>query len=228
MLRDLSKNNRFFLFFHLTVGTMVLYPFSFRLVISLLHLTDFLSSEFINISYNLILIVSTLFIAKDLLSMSWIRFKPHFIQNIVLVFKLFPLLIIISVLFNSLAVFLTGQDSASNQSLLNELFQTSPFYITLSALIYAPLMEELLFRGFFYGFFEKRSQLFALIISGLTFGLAHMWTGQFNIADFAFLPSYSLLGMIIAYSYQKTHSIYTPILLHFLNNLMGVLIMVYS
>lgn len=227
MLSDLKKKQQFILFFHVSLGAMIIYPFIARIFINAFNLDALLSSNTINLGFDILIILSTLYLGKDLYLKSWLRFKEQSFYATSLAFKLLPLLMLASLLFNSLAVFITHQEAATNQNLLYELFQTSPVYITFSALTYAPILEEILFRGFFYGLFEKYSKVLALIISGLVFGLAHMYTGQFSLVDLAFLPSYSVLGMIIAYSYLKTKSIFTPMLVHFLNNLVGILVMVY-
>ncbi len=225
MISSLSKSNTWLLFIHLTLGQSILYPFFFRSLISFSHLDTIINAQMINIFLETIIIIMSLWIAKDLIIESAKHFKEHALSNIKLVFKLFPLLYLASFVFNLLAQYFSPSDIAANQSLLNELFVSSPLYIAFAAIIYAPIMEELLFRAYFYGLFEKKSIPLAIIISGLVFGLAHMGVSSFSLADLAFLPSYAALGMIIAYSYAKTRTLFTPMLLHFLNNFVGILIM---
>lgn len=225
MIHSLDKKQQVILFIHLTLGQMLVYPKVFPFFIKLFRMESYLSDININLVFSVFILVSSIYLAKDLFSASWKTFKSNLLSNIALAFKLLPLLYIASLVFNSLAIAISHQDTAANQALLNELYATYPFFIFITATIYAPIMEELLFRGFFFSLFEKKSLILAILISGLTFGFAHMYTADMTLMDFAFLPSYSVLGMIIAYSYHKSQTIMTPILLHFLNNFIGILLM---
>ncbi len=225
MISDLSKKQQAILFIHLTLGQMFLYPRGYAVIADLLNMQTWLSTVYINLLFYSLILSSSLILAKDLYLKSWQTFKSNIKENIFLAFKLLPLLYLSSMVFNGLAIYLSGQDIAGNQALLNEMYQTSPLFIIVAATIYAPIMEELLFRGFFFGLFKDKNVYLALFISGLTFGFAHMYTPEMSLLDFAFLPSYSVLGMIIAYSYHKSQNIYTPVLLHFLNNFIGIVLM---
>ena len=225
MISVLSKNQKWLLFIHLTLGQTILYPFLFPILILSLNLQDYLSLQVINILLDSIVILLTLFLAKDFIFDSLQQFKKKASNYTLLAFKLLPLLFISSIILNIIASYISNADMAINQSMLNELFQSSPYYIAFAAIIYAPIMEEILFRGYFYGLLKNKSVILAIFVSGLLFGFAHMATGSFTLTDLAFLPSYTVLGMIIAYSYSKSETIFVPILLHFLNNFLGLLIM---
>lgn len=81
--------------------------------------------------------------------------------------------------------------------------------------------EELLFRGVIFNSFNKKYNTFvAILISALVFGIYHMNWLQ---GIFAFL-----LGIILAYSYLKSGSIWVPIILHFINNAFAVLSLHYE
>lgn len=85
----------------------------------------------------------------------------------------------------------------------------------------APLTEELLFRGCFYRFLRSRISIpFALIISGLFFSLLHY-------SLLAVLPLF-VLGVILAYAYEKTGNLKVPILIHALWNANTVIILYLS
>ncbi len=92
-------------------------------------------------------------------------------------------------------------------------FGTSIFGILVTLIappIFAPLMEEFIFRGIVYRNSEPVSQWFAIIISGLMFGLWHM-----NYAQFLFA---AVMGMFSAFMLAKTRSIIPSIILHFAIN----------
>jgi membrane protease YdiL (CAAX protease family) len=100
--------------------------------------------------------------------------------------------------------------------------------------IVAPIVEEIVFRGFLYNalrtsflsdkamrFFGKRelADLAAAFMSALVFGLFHMNFMQFPALNWAALPIYTVTGMVLSESYRRSGSLYVPILVHAFNNL---------
>ena len=83
------------------------------------------------------------------------------------------------------------------------------------------IFEELLFRGVIFNAFNKKYGMYiAIIVSALLFGVYHMnWLQGIN----AFI-----LGLALAYIYLKSNSLFVPILFHFINNLISVLMDYYS
>ncbi len=77
--------------------------------------------------------------------------------------------------------------------------------------ILAPLCEELFFRGALYSAMRKSlSRNRALILNALVFALLHLkWQG---------LPSLFALGLIFAYLYEETGSIFPGVIAHAINN----------
>ncbi|MDA1635826.1 MULTISPECIES: CPBP family intramembrane glutamic endopeptidase [Bacillus cereus group] len=78
--------------------------------------------------------------------------------------------------------------------------------------IFAPIWEELLFRGMF---FTKVSQCFStfssIVISAFIFTLAHPLTVGSILYIFG-------IGVCLAYTYKKTNNLLVPIGIHVLNN----------
>jgi uncharacterized protein len=79
----------------------------------------------------------------------------------------------------------------------------------------APLSEEIFFRGFMYGGLRRRLPVWAAAaVSGLVFGLLH-YTGPDSIGV---VPQLAVLGVLFAWLYERTGSLWPPILLHLVNN----------
>jgi len=84
-------------------------------------------------------------------------------------------------------------------------------YTVFFAAVLGPVVEEIFFRGFAYSAIKKRVGVrWAIVTSAAFFALAHM-----NI--FSFLPV-MLLGISMAYLYEKTGSLLPPITLHIIHN----------
>ncbi len=93
------------------------------------------------------------------------------------------------------------------------------FTVFLLVSFFAPIIEEILFRGIIQkGLINKgvKPQT-AIIVSALVFGLVHFNPWQF-IGAF-------LLGLILGVVYFKTKSLLMPILLHFFNNTIAVILL---
>ena len=95
--------------------------------------------------------------------------------------------------------------------------------LVLWAAVEAPLVEETLFRGvvhqgirhFFSRWLPRWAAVFiAAVLSGFLFGLAH---GQIHT-----LPILVLLGIILAYIFEATKSLYASIVVHGLINALAV------
>jgi membrane protease YdiL (CAAX protease family)/uncharacterized RDD family membrane protein YckC len=79
----------------------------------------------------------------------------------------------------------------------------------------APFSEEIFFRGFMYGGLRRRVPVWAAAgISGLIFGLLH-YTGPDSLAV---VPQLAVLGILLAWLYERTGSLWLPIILHVINN----------
>ncbi len=91
------------------------------------------------------------------------------------------------------------------------------FLLSVCSVAIAPaLLEEFLFRGIIMGSLVKFGKPFAIFTSALLFGLLH---GNLVQIPFAFL-----VGLALGFLVMETGSLWTGVLIHFLNNLFSVLI----
>lgn len=98
----------------------------------------------------------------------------------------------------------------------------SLFYKAISALIIAPILEELFFRKFIFGELLKKNSLsLSIIISSICFSLIHLPSYR-NL-----LPTF-ILGVICCIIYLKTKNIIYPIILHFFTNLSWLVLLTYG
>lgn len=104
-----------------------------------------------------------------------------------------------------------------NQQTLESNFQQYSVVMTLYMLISAPILEELVLRKGLNGIIRKNKVLF-VVVSAVLFGVCH-WSGLGTII-------YISMGACFALAYMKTErNIVTSILLHILNNTIGVVAM---
>ncbi len=92
---------------------------------------------------------------------------------------------------------------------------TSPWMIFLAGVLIAPIVEEIIFRGFiFAGFKARYGWVKAAIFSSGLFALIH-------IQPLAILGIF-VMGMIFAYLYQYSGSIWPGIVMHMSTNLLAL------
>lgn len=110
-----------------------------------------------------------------------------------------------------------------NQSLIEKLLYSSPVFISILIVIFAPIVEELIYRLTLRNIFKNPYAY--IIISGFLFGLAHIADFS-NLSELFFIIPYGLLGSALAYSYYKTDNILVPISLHFVHNSLSLLALI--
>jgi membrane protease YdiL (CAAX protease family) len=80
--------------------------------------------------------------------------------------------------------------------------------------VFAPISEEIFFRGFMFGALRTRLSLWpAAAISASVFALLHLSSGDLSI-----VPPLAVLGLLLAWLYEYSGSLGPPIALHMLNN----------
>jgi hypothetical protein len=104
-----------------------------------------------------------------------------------------------------------------NQSTLEQLGM-SPLLLVALTVIVAPIVEEPVMRGLILGRVFNNSYL-GVILSSLLFGLLHMPT------DIGSWIIYGGMGLVLAIVYHKTQKLEYTIAIHFINNALGVLLM---
>jgi membrane protease YdiL (CAAX protease family) len=89
--------------------------------------------------------------------------------------------------------------------------------VLVVVVVLAPIFEELFFRGLFYPALRRTlGPTSAIILNGAIFGIIHFQP--------LFMVSLILVGIVLAYLYEKTDSLAAPIIAHSLYNLTVVLI----
>lgn len=91
--------------------------------------------------------------------------------------------------------------------------------IIVTALILAPILEELMFRGGVFGLLRRWSRPAAYVVCVLLFGVYHTW--QYALEDptcWLYMIQYLPAGILLCWCCEGTECIWTSIFLHMLNN----------
>lgn len=169
----------------------------------------FLLLAFLELSVTLLTVLYLLvFEGKKMLELKW---KWRYPVYLLLAYE-------VNYLSDSVFSFLTP--ATSNQIALNELIEMTGrqellYFLILTCLL-GPIAEEMVYRGVLMNTFLKDSPWYGdVLLSACAFGYVHVSSGLTPLAFF----TYASGGAILALLYRKTHSLYYPILLHFMVNI---------
>jgi membrane protease YdiL (CAAX protease family) len=112
-------------------------------------------------------------------------------------------------------------DLLPHQQLPDTLYENDWILISFAivGMTLVPFAEELLFRGFFFaGLRRSLSFPIAAALSGFCFSLAH--------ADPGLIIPFTGVGVILAYTYERTGSLFAPVGVHMLFNSVSFLILI--
>ena len=90
-------------------------------------------------------------------------------------------------------------------------------YVLIGGIIFAPVAEEMLCRYYMYNNLKYKysDALIANIISSVIFGLFHISVYGYDLNAVMII---SITGMAFAHCYEKTKTIWTPMIMHSLHN----------
>ena len=110
----------------------------------------------------------------------------------------------------------------SNQTNLNDTtisaqIEDAPHMTLLIVIFLAPFVEEVLFRGLVFGDLRRKSAAVGYLVSCLLFALLHVW--QFAVVNrdityFLLMLQYLVPGLVLAWVYDRTGTLWTSIGLH--------------
>lgn len=94
---------------------------------------------------------------------------------------------------------------------------SAPRMTALIVIFLAPFVEEVLFRGLVFGCLRERSRPVAYAASCLLFAFLHVWTFALSgggIGYFTLMIQYLVPGLIFAWAFDHSGTLWTSILLH--------------
>ena len=187
----------------------------FRLIGGLLGVT--ISTGLQNILYYYILFAATVIIFHGFLG----RTSRHFAANLGGACKFMAIGLVALYGLNELVYRLTRL-VVSNQTNLNDTtisaqIEDAPHMTLLIVIFLAPFVEEVLFRGLVFGNLRRKSAAVGYLVSCLLFALLHVW--QFAVVNrdityFLLMLQYLVPGLVLAWVYDRTGTLWTSIGLH--------------
>ena len=161
-----------------------------------------------------------------------IKFKEYFKnfrENINTTFKYYLIGFLVMIISNIVIVLFFKNASANNEETVRTLIDKAPLYMIFSVSIYAPFVEEIIFRkgikdsvmAFSNNKFTK--YLF-ILISGILFGSMHVIGSVTSVYDYLYIIPYSALGISFAALLYKTDNIFSTITIHSIHNTASIIL----
>jgi uncharacterized protein len=134
----------------------------------------------------------------------------------------------ISVLFD----FYNISGESKNQSALIKAARY-PFFLIPFTVIFAPVVEEIIYRGILFRtiinlrFPYHLNIIIGFILGSTIFGVIHIVTELTlgNPINYLVIAPYFIMGFILCYLYYVTNNIIVPIVMHFFQNLISIIIL---
>ena len=153
----------------------------------------------------------------------------NFATNIETSLKYYFIGLAIMVISNLLiAIFFKGA-SANNEETIRTMIKSYPIYMIFSVSIYAPFVEESIFRRSIKDIVvtkkdNKLTKYIYILISGLVFAALHVVGITKSVLDYLYIIPYLALGISFAALYHRTDNLFSTIIIHSLHNTAAIIL----
>ena len=158
---------------------------------------------------------------------SWFSFIRGGISGLWAILLGYAIRIIGAIPIAMVTVILFPDLPSPNNDAVIEMVRANFWPTFLLAVVFAPVVEELLFRGVLFAPLRKYGRILAYAVSCLAFALVHVLNPLlFDYSPLLFITAllYIPPGIALCWVYEKTGSIWAAIFLHALNNLIAMLL----
>lgn len=227
--KDLISNKKiiFLLLYYFIFYLYVAPNLSYRLLCMFMEET--VAYQYAQLTSDFICMWPIIYLALPLLKYSWDGYleDPSRVMNSGI--KLYIPMILGNALVQGVLQTLTGLTNGANQDIANKLFEMNPLSIAVPAIMIAPIIEEIIFRGLIFRSCRSFGFWGAGIISGCIFGLIHcvgdILSGNWLAASFIIM--YACMGLFMGKAYENGKNLISSISLHMFSNTIAVLAMMY-
>lgn len=166
-----------------------------------------------------LVILTTLFLCyfKDIKA-DFLLFINNFKTYLPYILKNYLIMIGIMILV-TIPIMFIKTDVSPNQVLISEMFMKLPFMTFILSVIYAPFVEEGVFRLALSKFFTNKT-LF-IVISGLLFGSLHIIDKFTSFTDLLYIFQYVTLGCCLSKAYIDSKNVFVSWGMHFIQNFLA-------
>lgn len=216
----------FYMVIGVSVGSAIVLKLSQSGKYSYIEINSFI----INFQFVLDLLVLPvlIFLARDLIRNDF--FKISSLKQYATTVLIFAgAMLIVNITVGVLYTLISGVETTENQEAIVQILDNNILYTFFTVNIFAPIVEELVFRGALYNILLKSNgKIMAIFLSSSIFGFLHVFS---SIASQNYMEifagfAYVAIGLVLGYAYYKTNNILICIGIHFVNNFASFLSMI--
>lgn len=219
---QISRKKSILLLLSYFIGYNFIFPL-LSLVIALYNGFDEMVIYFI---FDLIYLAFIYYCTKEIINDGFKRFKDDLWHNLLELFGQTLLLLCVNVCCSLVIYLIFKIESSQNQIMVDQMLTSFFWYTAFSSIIFAPIVEETIFRLAIFRTFIKNHFWLPALVSSIAFGGIHVFSSLIlgNYRDLVNIITYSLMGLVICRYYYRKDNFASAILLHMMNNLIGVLL----
>ena len=184
-----------------------------------------ISDSEVNFLFYFVNFLATLLIFRKFLSRNWGTAKNNLLHMGLYVLLGLFLYWASSLVMAEVTYYLMPDFVNINDMSIAAMRQGGFLLTAIGTVILVPVAEECLFRGLLFRGMYSQSRWAAYAVSSLWFCLPHVsaYIGSYDWAVLALcFIQYLPAGLILAWSYEKSNTIFTPILIHTIINAFGI------
>lgn len=222
----LTRRQRIFGFVWLPIHVIVLPLLLGTVMMLLLHAEP--DDATLNIVYYLISFAVVLVAFWRFLKEGFSRFVERFSYCCLIIVLAYFINLALSGAVTALQDLL-GDFATPNNDAIGELADQSYKQMFALAVLMAPIVEEVLFRGVIFGTIARKNRVAAYLASILLFSIYHVWQFAVLEGDAAVLLNavvYVPLSASLTFCYDRTETIWTPIFFHIFVNTLALSVLV--
>lgn len=181
----------------------------------------------INLVYYAISVVFVLIVMWSYLRRGFDVLMDDLLRCVFAILAAYGLDYLLSCATTVIMTLLEGGLENPNDVQVMELAEMSSGVMKAIAIFMAPIVEEVLFRGVVFGSVRERSRVLAYVMSVLLFSVYHVWqyAALYGPGVYIYVLEYIPVSFALAWCYERTNTIWTPIFFHMLLNAISFRIM---
>lgn len=140
-------------------------------------------------------------------------------------FLAFSVYYVSNILINLMILRLMPSFYNVNDSQIDSMASQNYTLMTICVVLLVPVVEETLYRGLLFGRLYAKKKWLGYTVSVLVFALIHVlgYVGQYGIVQLLLcLVQYIPAGVMLAWAYEESDTIWAPILMHMTINFIGM------
>lgn len=214
VLKNISVFISYFLYTNVFLALLLLVNYD-------IYKTDITKRILVLVTIDIVYIIILFFVYRKEIIKDLKDFKVKYKEYIPRYIPIYLLGVILMGVINIIIARLTGASTSGNEETIRMYIDKFPLYMVFSTVIYAPIVEEIIFRKSIRNIFKNKYVF--IILSGLVFGVLHI-SDFTNITEVLYGIPYIIMGIDFAYIYYKTDNIFTTMSIHMIHNLILLLI----